>query len=114
MRRRSLTRDLMHTFLDLGDATSRNLGFSHRSDVWVSYGEETITETNLPEIRRRHPHHVRVRTFPKQVEARNGADWEWHIVGLRRTGPVARTALGRPRERGGGSLWQAVPLETLP
>ncbi len=90
MRRRSLTRDLMHTFLDLGDATSRNLGFSHRSDVWVSYGEETITETNLLEIRRRHPHHVRVRTFPKQIEATNGADWEWRIVGLKRTGPAAK------------------------
>ena len=51
----------------------------------MSYGEETITETNLLEIRRRHPEHVRVRTFPKQVEATNGADWEWHIVGSLRT-----------------------------
>lgn len=73
------------TFLELGDATSRNLEFSHCRNVWVSYGEETITETNLLEIRRRHPERVRVRTFPKQVEATNGADWEWHIVGLRRT-----------------------------
>ena len=65
--------------------TSRNLEFSHCADVWVSYGEETITESNLLEIRRRHPEHVRVRTFPKQVEATNGADWEWRIVGLKRT-----------------------------
>ena len=43
--------DLALTFLDLGDATSRNLEFSHGDDVWVSYGEETITETNLLEIR---------------------------------------------------------------
>ena len=77
--------DLARTFLELGDATSRNLEFSHGDDVWVSYGEETITETNLLEIRRRHPEHVRVRTFPKQVEATNGADWEWHIVGSLRT-----------------------------
>ena len=35
------------TFLELGDATSRNLEFSHRDDVSVSYGEETITESNL-------------------------------------------------------------------
>ena len=77
--------DLTLTFLELGNATSRNLEFSHCPDVWVSYGEETITETNLLEIRRRHPERVRVRTFPKQVEATNGADWEWHIVGLRRT-----------------------------
>ena len=77
--------DLTLTFLELGDATSRNLEFSHRGDVWVSYGEETITENNLLEIRRRHPNLVRVRTFPKVVEATNGADWEWHIVGWRRT-----------------------------
>lgn len=77
--------DLALTFLELGNATSRNLAFSHRDDVWVSYGEETITETNLLEIRRRHPGLVRVRTFPKPLEAKNGADWEWHIVGERRT-----------------------------
>ena len=77
--------DLTLTFLELGDATSRNLEFSHCDDVWVSYGEETITESNLLEIRRRHPEHVRVHTFPKQVEATNGADWEWHIVGSMRT-----------------------------
>ena len=51
----------------------------------MSYGEETITESNLLEIRRRHPTVVRVRTFPKMVEATNGSDWEWHIVGWRRT-----------------------------
>ena len=77
--------DITATFLELGDATSRNLEFSHRDDVWVSYGEETITETNLLEIRRRHPQLVRLRTFPKLVEAKNGADWEWHVVGRRRT-----------------------------
>ena len=77
--------DLTRTLLELGDATSRNLEYSHREDVFVSYGEETITETNLLEIRRRHPDRVRVRTFPKPLEARNGADWEWHIVGSSRT-----------------------------
>ena len=73
------------TFLELGDSTSRNLEFSHCDDVWVSYGEETITETNLLEIRRRHRQLACVRTFPKVVEATNGADWEWHIIGRRRT-----------------------------
>ena len=77
--------DITLTFLELGDATPRNLEFSHCDDVWVSYGEETITETNLLEIRRRHPQLVRVRTFPKPLEAKNGADWEWHVVGRRRT-----------------------------
>ena len=70
-----LSLDLILTFLELGDATSQNLKFSHRDDVWVSYGEETITESNLLEITRRHPRLVRVRTFPKAVEATNGADW---------------------------------------
>ena len=68
--------DMTVTLLRLGDSTSRNLQFSHRPDVWVSYGEETITESNLLEIRRRHPELARVRTFPKRKEAKNGADWE--------------------------------------
>ena len=63
--------DITLTFLELGDATSRNLEFSHCDDVWVSYGEETITETNLLEISRRHPGVVHVRTFPKP---RRGAE----------------------------------------
>ncbi len=73
------------TLLQLGDSTSRNLEFSHRDDVSVSYGEETITESNLLEIRRRHPELVHLRTFPKRTEAKTGADWEWFIVGRRRT-----------------------------
>ena len=73
------------TFLELGDATSRNLQFSHRGDVSVSYGEETITETNLLEIRRRHPERVHLQTFTKAQEGKIGADWEWHIVGRKRT-----------------------------
>lgn len=77
--------DLTLTFLELGDMTSRNLEFSHADNVWVSYGEETITETNLLEVTRRHPRVVVIRTFPKKVEATNGADWEWHIVGSMRT-----------------------------
>lgn len=73
------------TFLELGDATSRNLEFSHRRNVSVSFGEETITEINLLEIRRRHPERVHVWTFTKAQEAKIGADWEWHIVGRERT-----------------------------
>ena len=72
---------IVTTFLELGDATSRNLKFSHRKDVFVSYGEETITENNLLEIRRRHPDRVYLETFSRAKEAQSGADWEWHIVG---------------------------------
>ena len=73
------------TFLELGDATSRNLEFSHRDNVSISYGEETITESNLLEIRRRHPEHVYIQTFSKAQEALTGADWEWRIIGRKRT-----------------------------
>lgn len=73
---------LLHTLLELGHSTSQNLGFAHSPDVNVSYGEETITETNLLEIRRRHPDNVRLLTFSKAQESKNtGADWEWHIIG---------------------------------
>ena len=77
--------DIIATFLELGHATSQNLEFVHRRNVRVSYGEETITETNLLEIRRRHPGHVRLHTFQKRVEAKTGADWEWRVVGRQRT-----------------------------
>ena len=69
------------TLLELGDATSRNLEFAHRKDVHVSLGEEATTEHNLLEIRRRHWDSTRIETFPKPKEAKNGADWEWHLIG---------------------------------
>jgi len=73
---------LLHTLLELGHFTSKNLEFAHSPDVAVSYGEETITETNLLEIRRRHPQKVTLLTFSKSQESKNtGADWEWHIIG---------------------------------
>ena len=73
------------TLLELADATSHNLDFAHRLGGRLSYGEETITETNLLEITRQHPQHTRLRMFSKHQEALNGADWEWHIVGRRWT-----------------------------
>ncbi|SIT02021.1 hypothetical protein SAMN05421772_112133 [Paracoccus saliphilus] len=75
---------LLYSLLELAHATSKNLGFAHRDDVHVSYGEETITETNLLELRRRHPAIITLHTFGKKKEALNGADWEWHIIGRRR------------------------------
>ena len=47
----------------------------------MSFGEETITEHNLLEIRRRHCDTTRIETFSKPKEAKNGADWEWHLIG---------------------------------
>lgn len=73
---------LLHTLLELGHATSQNLEFAHSPNVKVSYGEESITETNLLEIRRRHPNKVKLLTFSKSQESKKtGADWEWHIIG---------------------------------
>jgi hypothetical protein len=80
-----LNGNLLRTLLDLGHATSQNLDFAHRNES-ISFGEETITEMNLLEIRRRHPRQVQIRTFPKtQESAETGADWEWQIIGLRHT-----------------------------
>lgn len=62
--------DIVKTFIELGDATSHNLEFSHCKEVFVSYGEETITETNLLEIRRRHPNIVRVILFQSTKKPR--------------------------------------------
>ena len=76
---------LLNSLLELAHATSQNVQFAHRKDVNVSYGEETITETNLLELRRRHPGVIELHTFGKKIEATNGADWEWHIKGRART-----------------------------
>ena len=76
---------MVSTLEHLGDVTSRNLEFSYRPDVPVSYGEETITESNLLELRRRHSDVVQLRTFSKHQESKIGSDWEWYIVGRRRT-----------------------------
>jgi hypothetical protein len=76
---------LLRSLLELAHATSQNLGFAHCPKVRVSYGEETITETNLLELRRRHPSIITLNTFAKKKEALIGADWEWHIIGRHRT-----------------------------
>jgi len=76
---------LLWTLIDLGDSTSRNLGFAHQDYGSVSYGEETITEHNLLEIVRRNPRTVYLKTFTKRTEAKNGAGWEWHIIGRKLT-----------------------------
>lgn len=76
---------LLRSLLELAHATSQNLGFAHCPKVHVSYGEETITETNLLELRRRHPSIITLNTFAKKKEALIGADWEWRIIGRHRT-----------------------------
>ena len=77
--------ELLDTLKHLGAVTSRNLEFSYRADVPISYGEETITESNLLELQRRHSDVVHLHTFSKHQESRIGADWAWYIVGRKRT-----------------------------
>ena len=77
----STVNELVNTMKQLGDSTSRNLKFSYRDDVPISYGEETITESNLLELKRRHSDVIHLRTFSKHQESINGADWEWYIIG---------------------------------
>ncbi len=72
---------LLPSLLELGDAVSHNLEFAYRNDTRISYGEETITETNLLALQRRHPKRVRIQTFSKAKEVENGSDWEWMIIG---------------------------------
>lgn len=75
-------RTLLQTFLELGDAVSRNLAFAHANDGKISYGEETVTETNLLEILRWHSDRgTRLTAISKGQEAKIGADWEWVVVG---------------------------------
>ncbi len=47
-------------------------------------GEETITELNLLEIRRKHPQEVLLHKFTKRKESLMGADWEWWLTGSSR------------------------------
>lgn len=77
---------LLHTLLELGHITSQNLGFAQTTHGGITFSEETITETNLLEFRRRHPQNVHVYSFSKATESKvTGADWEWHIIGQART-----------------------------
>lgn len=75
---------LVATLLELGDRTSRDLKFAHDYSGSIRYGEETITETNLLEIHRRHRDLVHIQAFSGHKEAQTGADWEWCIVGRKR------------------------------
>lgn len=72
---------LLPSLLELGDAVSHNLEFAYREDTRISFGEETITELNLLTLQQRHPGRVRIETFSKPKEVKNGSDWEWMIIG---------------------------------
>lgn len=62
---------LLNSILELAHATSQDLDFAHQKAVNVSHSEETITETNLLDLRRHHPGVVTLRTFGKRAESKS-------------------------------------------
>ena len=70
---------LCFTFQNIADRTWRAIADAHQAGL--SYGEETITETNLLQLKRYHPKQIRIRAFSKREESKTGADWEWWIGG---------------------------------
>lgn len=69
---------LCQSFIQISHNTSCDLRHAWASNL--SFGEETITETNLLALKRRHPKNIVVYSFTKKIEATNGADWEWWFV----------------------------------
>ena len=69
---------LCKSFVILAHYTSCDLRHAWASGLL--FGEETITERNLLELKRRHPKSVVLQSFTKSQEAANGADWEWWFV----------------------------------
>ena len=47
--------------------------------------EETFTDTNILELKDRHPQDIYCRTFTKPQEGINGADWEWWLTDAKRS-----------------------------
>ncbi|QXD16779.1 hypothetical protein GQ464_007535 [Rhodocaloribacter litoris] len=47
-------------------------------------GEETITDINVLELKKRHHLQIVTQTFSKPEEGKTGADWEWWLTGSSR------------------------------
>lgn len=74
------TSSVVKTLIEMGDRVSRDLFYAYQDHVGVSLGEETITESCLLELKRKHPKVVEIETFSKAIESKTtGADWEWHF-----------------------------------
>lgn len=74
-----MTGALCRSFRDLGAQTWRRLESAARTGL--AWSEETNTETVLLELRERHPSAIKILSFTKTREAKNGSDWEWWIGG---------------------------------
>jgi hypothetical protein len=69
---------LCETFRSLAFRTFDQMGRARR--VGHQPLEETFTDTNILELKDRHPTQVYSRVFNKHEEGRNGADWEWWLI----------------------------------
>ncbi len=72
-----MTTTLCETFRALAFRTFDQMGRARR--VGHQPLEETFTDTNILELKDRHPDEIYCRTFNKPEEGRNGADWEWWL-----------------------------------
>jgi hypothetical protein len=70
---------LCQSFRDLGAQTWHRLEAA--AQTGLAWSEETNTETLLLELRQRHPGAIKIVSFTKAREAKNGSDWEWWIGG---------------------------------
>lgn len=73
-----MTPHLCHTFLNLALETHDRLKAAR--SVGHQLLEETITDLNILELKRRHPTEIYCQTFTKPQEGINGADWEWWLT----------------------------------
>lgn len=69
---------LCETFRSLAFRTFDQMGRARR--VGHQPLEETFTDTNILELKDRHPAEIFCRTFTKPQEGINGADWEWWLT----------------------------------
>lgn len=69
---------LCETFRSLAFRTFDQMGRARR--VGHQPLEETFTDTNILELKDRHPAEIFCHTFTKPQEGINGADWEWWIT----------------------------------
>lgn len=69
---------LCETFRSLAFRTYDQMGRARRVDHQPL--EETFTDTNILELKDRHPTEIYSRVFNKYEEGLNGADWQWWLT----------------------------------
>jgi len=72
-----MTTSLCFDFLRHADWVWERILVAHKNGF--PFGEETITETILLDLKANHPDKLFIQPFSKRRERWNGADWEWWI-----------------------------------